>query len=92
MSAARRRGLVMRGASACQWDGGKYVRVFGARRCIYLLRVELAAVGTARDLGLLLPFRDGPIDAPEIMPAGACRNDGNGGVGGGYVWRSRGAL
>lgn len=71
MSAARRRGVVMRGGAACQWDGERYVRLFAARRGLHGAVIESAV----RTMGE--PLFGEPVsgmDAPDLLPAGAMRN------------------
>ena len=67
MSATRRRGIVMRGGAACQWDGDKYVRVFSARRALHLGKIA-GDVETLRESLFLEPASG--MDAPDWIPGG----------------------
>lgn len=81
MSAARLRGLVRRGSGLSQWNGARYVRVFAGAREFWRGAVAGVAIGTARESVFFQPFGDGPIDAPEWIPAGAMFGIGAGGIG-----------
>lgn len=68
---ARRRGVVMRGGAACQWDGQRYVRLFSARRTLHAAVAEAAAVQARQTL---FGEPSSGMDAPDLIPGGAMRN------------------
>ena len=74
-------GLVRRGGYLCECDNGRWVRVFGPARDYWRWALVSMAIGTARELVFFQSFGDGPIDAPEWIPAGAVFGIGAGGIG-----------